>query len=1057
MQDVVRIGDDVRIEADSPSPPAVARERRYLTIVFSDLVGYTQLSEWMDPEDLRDLQLRYQRAALTAMEDYGGFVASYSGDGILVYFGYPTAHENDAERAVRAALDLLKRVPTLKVNRGNESDTPLAVRIGVHTGLLVIGPELLSMGRTEFGVVGEAVNLAARLKEEAPVNSVVVTKETLELIDGLFDSEPLGDKRIRGLSRTIPVHKIVGAKFATARTGRMRRGATQMVGRQQESEQLLSHWREATQESRCTMVQVVGEAGVGKTRLIQDFCRRPAFSGATILRMNCLELFATTPLYAVASFFGSRLGLVAEDDEVVRSAKISAYLSGFDANTPENAGVLASVLGFALTRAGSAAPPTPLAVKQEQFTFIARLFAQIVRKRPVLLWIDDAHWLDPSSAELLPRIVEQLAHAPVLVLLTTRSFPKGPLLPVPDHVIRLEQLEREECLQLARSVPGAQVVSEELLTRAAAACDGIPLFIEQLVLSLISARAGGRHQTPADLPLTLGEMLSERLDRLEGGRRVVQAAACIGRSFAADFLGTLLADADAPVIEPLEALVEAEILRRRHDDAKPTYEFRHALLQRVAYESMMQADRRTTHARIAELLKQHSNSEPIIPEVMAHHLTQAGRSHEAINAWLDAADGASRRSALVEAIAHVRSGLSLLEGIQQPELRRQLELSLQAALIGPLTSTKVGTSDEVSQCCERGMELSLAGEPTPLVFPFLFGQFTFLIARGRTSEAISMSERFLSLADRLSHGSARVVGHRLAGMAYVHQSEMTKAKGHFERSLELYSLERDDAATHMFGQNTQVHSRCLLSLTQFSLGEVDQALQIVLDTLRSAEELRHAHSTALSLSYVGLIVGMCGAPEALMGAARRLTAVSEQHGLRPFLTVGKAFLGWALCQQGDLEQGIAVMEEAIAAAEAAKNSLGLARYLAILADARRRHGQLQGAQAACMRAALAVSSDSRWVEPEVRRVEALLARDLRPQEPKEAEAGLERAAECARTLGLPVFELRCLLDLKSLLGPSRQRLDVDSRIDELAYVRDVDRRAESAVRTRAPSLYLEQG
>ena len=423
MQDVVRIGDDVRIEADSPSPPAVARERRYLTIVFSDLVGYTQLSEWMDPEDLRDSQLRYQRAALTAMEDYGGFVASYSGDGILVYFGYPTAHENDAERAVRAALDLLKRVPTLKVNRGNESDTPLAVRIGVHTGLLVIGPELLSMGRTEFGVVGEAVNLAARLKEKAPVNSVVVTKETLELVDGLFDSEPLGDKRIRGLSRTIPVHKIVGAKYGTARTGRMRRGATQMVGRQQESEQLLSHWRKATQESRCTMVQVVGEAGVGKTRLIQDFCRRPAFSGATILRMNCLELFATTPLYAVASFFGSRLGLVAEDDEAARSAKISAYLSGFDANTPENAGVLASLLGFALTRAGSAAPPTPLAVKQEQFTFIAWLFAQIVRKRPVLLWIDDTHWLDPSSAELLPRIVEQLAHAPVLVLLTTHQSP----------------------------------------------------------------------------------------------------------------------------------------------------------------------------------------------------------------------------------------------------------------------------------------------------------------------------------------------------------------------------------------------------------------------------------------------------------------------------------------------------------------------------------------------------------------------------------------------------------------------------------------------------------
>jgi predicted ATPase/class 3 adenylate cyclase len=1047
----------VKIEVDSPGPP-IARERRYLTIVFSDLVGYTQLSEWMDPEDLQDLQLRYQRAALTAMEDYGGFVASYSGDGILVYFGYPTAHENDAERAVRAALELVKRVPALEVKTGNGSDSPLAVRIGVHTGLLVIGSEMLSTGRMEHGVVGEAVNLAARLKEEAPVNSVVVTKETLELIEGLFESESLGDKRIRGLSRTVALHKIVGARQATSRTvERMRRGATRMVGRERESEALLSHWRNATREQRCTMVQVVGEAGVGKTRLIQDFCQRPAFSGATVIHMNCLELFATTPLYAVASFLWLRLGLGAEDDEAARSAKISAYLSRFDDNTPENAGVLASLLGFALTRAGKATPATPLAVKREQFAFLTWLFAQIVSRKPALLWIEDAHWLDPSSAELLARIVEQLAHAPVLVLVTTRSFPKGPALPAPDHVIHLEQLEREECLRLARSVPGAQAVSEDLLTRAIAACDGIPLFIEQLVLSLISqsARTGGRHRALGDLPLTLAEMMSERLDRLEGGRRVVQAAACIGRSFAADFLGTLLDDADAPVIGPLEALVEAEILRRRYDDAKTTYEFRHALLQRVAYESMVQTDRRATHARIADLLKQRSNSEPIIPEAMAHHLTQAGQSHEAIKAWLDAAAGASRRSALVEAIAHVRSGLSLLEWIQQPELRRQLELSLQAALIGPLTGTKGGMSDEVSECCERGMELSLVGEPTPLVFPFLFGQFTFSIARGRTSDAISLSERFLSLAVRLSHDSARVVGHRMAGMAYNHQGEVMKAKEHLERSLELYSLERDDAATHMFGQNTQVHSRCLLGLTHFCLGEVDQALQIVLDTLRSAEELRHAHSTALALSYVGLIVGLCGAAEALMGAARRLTAISEQHGLRPFLTVGKAFLGWALCQRGDLEQGIAVMEEAIAAAEAAKNYLGLARYLAILADARRRHGQLQAAQAACLRAVQMVSSDSRWVEPEVHRVAALVARDLRLQEPKEAETSLERAVECARKLGLPVFELRCLLDLKSLLGPTRQTSDVDSRIEELAHVRDVDRRAEAAARTQAPSLFLD--
>src|SRR5262249_49607821 len=253
--------------------------------------------------------------------------------------------------------------------------------------------------------------------------------------------------------------------------------------------------------------------------------------------------------------------------------------------------------------------------------------------------------------------------------------------------------------------------------------------------------------------------------------------------------------------------------------------------------------------------------------------------------------------------------------VRDPQLRHELELGLQTALIGPLSGAKGGASDEISECCERGMELSLRGEPTSLVFPFMFGQFTFLVARGRTSEAISLAERFLSLAGRLSNDSARVVGHRLAGMGYLHQGELAKAKWHCQRALELYSSDRDDAVTHMFGQNLEVHSRCLLGLTNFLLGDVDQGLHDALDTLQSAEELGHAHTTALALSYISLLLGMSGATDALMGAARRLTAISEKYGLSPFLTVGKAFVGWALCQRADLEQGIAVMEEAIGAAE----------------------------------------------------------------------------------------------------------------------------------------------
>jgi predicted ATPase len=293
-------------------------------------------------------------------------------------------------------------------------------------------------------------------------------------------------------------------------------------------------------------------------------------------------------------------------------------------------------------------------------------------------------------------------------------------------------------------------------------------------------------------------------------------------------------------------------------------------------------------------------------------------------------------------------------------------------------------------------------------------------------------------------------------MAYLHQGELAKGKWHCQRSLALYSAERDDAATHMFGQNLEIHSRCLLSLANFMLGEVDVGLQGVLDTLQSAERLGHAHTTALALSYVGLMVGTSGATDALMAAARRLTAISEKYGLKPFLTVGKAFVGWALCQRADLEQGIAVMEEAIAAAAAGLGRFGFARYLGILADAQRRHGQLEAAEATCARAIEAIATDSKWVEPEVRRVHALMIRDLRPHDLKQAETSLQLAIECTRNLGLPIFELRCLIEFKNMFGARRELPEIDRRIDELSAFREVDRRAAAAVRAYAPSLYLDE-
>jgi predicted ATPase len=350
-------------------------------------------------------------------------------------------------------------------------------------------------------------------------------------------------------------------------------------------------------------------------------------------------------------------------------------------------------LAFAGTEALA---PTPLLFKQKQFAFVASAIGQIARRQPTVLWIEDVHWLDPSSAELLLEVVRGLADTSLLVLLTTRSFPRGPTLPKADEVIDLKQLGPQECLELVRSIPGAHALPDEVLSRAVDAGEGVPLFIEQLVLSLIDERAQAPGRFNKGLPLTLAEMMSERLDRLPEGRRVVQAAACIGRSFTPDFLSALLKEDAGKMLMPLEELVEAEILRPTPYGAETRFEFRHALLQRMAYESMVQAERRSVHRRIVQVLKQGGRSAPSIPEVMAHHLTEAAEFHDAIKTWLAAGQAAATRSAHLEAIEHFRRGLGLLDRVPEPELRREMELSLQAGLIGSLSPTQGATSADFS-------------------------------------------------------------------------------------------------------------------------------------------------------------------------------------------------------------------------------------------------------------------------------------------------------------------------------------------------------------------------
>jgi tetratricopeptide (TPR) repeat protein len=421
---------------------------------------------------------------------------------------------------------------------------------------------------------------------------------------------------------------------------------------------------------------------------------------------------------------------------------------------------------------------------------------------------------------------------------------------------------------------------------------------------------------------------------------------------------------------------------------------------------------------------------------------------------LDAGASAARRSAHIEAVEDLRRGLSLLNEISSPELRAKLELGLQGALIPSLISTQGPTSPALSECCQRGLALCREGEASPLVFAFLFGQFTFAMCRGRNKDATPLAQLFLTVASDKSYASGRVIGHRLCGMTYINAGAALKAKEQFEQSLELYSAERDAAATQLFGQNTQVHSRSLLSIALLCLGQVDEALQVGLDALEAADALRHPQSTALARGYVGgWLFGLCGAKTEMKREAQQLIALADQHRLGPFRLFGSAFMGWALCQDGDLENGVAMLTKAIDRLESIDFRFSLPGHLASLAEAQRLQGKLEEAKKTCARGLTMISEGTDlWIEAEVRRIDALVAADMKVESAEKVEAKFREAIECARSLGFPIFELRSLLNLQKFLGSNRKDIEIEARLKKLAHLQNLDRRVEAAIKARGYSL-----
>jgi class 3 adenylate cyclase/energy-coupling factor transporter ATP-binding protein EcfA2 len=732
----------------SPTPEA---ERRQLTVMFCDLVDSTKLSSQLDPEDYRDVVRAYQTACTKVIQRYEGHIAQLLGDGLLVYFGYPQAHEDDAQRAVRTGLGILDAMGDLHKRLEQEQGITLALRVGIHTGLVVVGA-MGGGGRHEQLALGETPNVAARVQGLAASNAVVISEATYHLVQGYFDCQSLGAHTLRGVAEPIALYRVLSESGATSRLEVAQpRGLTPLVGRESEVTLLLERWEQA-KAGQGHVVLLTGDAGIGKSRLVQVL--REHVIHEPHMRWECrsTEYAQNTALFPLVELFQRLFQFQSADTPDEKFSKLEHALRQYRLPLEESVPLFAPLLSLPVPE--QVYPPLKLSPQRQRQktleTIIAILFEQAAQHL-VLFIIEDLHWTDPTTLDLLGLLLDQTPTASLLVLLTCRPH----FQPAWHHrsylsEITVNRLSPIQVAQIVNRLTDGKTLPQEVLAQIVEKTDGVPLFVEELTKVILESghlnevddhyELTGAFSTLA-IPATLQDSLMARLDRLMTGKVIAQLGATIGRQFEYDLLQAVAQLDEATLQRELGRLVEAEIVYQRGLPPHSTYVFKHALIQDAAYQSLLKSIRQHYHQRIAHVLEaQFPATVAQQPELLAHHYTEAGFMAQAVSYWQRAGQIAIERSANIEAIRHLTTGLEVLKTLPTTPEHIQRELALHISLAVPLASTKGWAVPEVADAYARGRELCRQVGETPELFTVLYGLRTFYHIRGELRTARELAE-----------------------------------------------------------------------------------------------------------------------------------------------------------------------------------------------------------------------------------------------------------------------------------------------------------------------------
>ena len=849
----------------SPTPSSAdAAERRQLTVMFCDLIGSTAMSARLDPEDMREVIAAYQKSVSETVRRYGGFVAKYMGDGVLVYFGYPQAHEHDAERAVQAGLALVEAVGRLNTAAG----VPLPVRVGIATGLVVVGDLIGAGSAQEQAVVGETPNLAARLQGLAEPNTVVIAEGTRRLLGDLFELADLGPKDVKGIGGPVRAWVAlraspVASRFDALHTTRL----TALVGREEEFELLLRRWSRA-KTGQGQVVLISGEAGIGKSRLSAALLERLAGEPHTRLRYFCSPQHMDSALYPIIGQMERAAGLAYDDAPQAKLDKLDAMLAQ-TSTSPEDAALLADMLS--LPNDGRYPAPTLIAEQRRQKTLEALSWqlAGLARQQPVLMILEDAHWVDPTSLEVFGRTVDRIRALPVLLIVTFRPEFNAPWLGQ-SHVtsLTLNRLGERETAAIIGRLVGNKELPADVMAEIVERTDGIPLFVEEMTKAVMEAESEGaaRHTVSAvpspalAVPASLHASLMARLDRLGPAKEVAQIGSAIGREFAHALLASVALKPEAELASALDRLVQVGLLFRQGVVPQASYLFKHALVQDAAYGTLLREPRRALHARIAAALEsQFAEIAESRPEILARHCTEAGLIEKAAGLWGKAGERSFDRSALAEAAAQLARALEQIATLPSTPALRRKQIELQVAHITPLIHVKGYAAAETKAAAEQARVLieraEALGEPPEdplLLFSVLYGFIAANYAAFNGDAARELAAQFLALAEKQGATVPLMIGHRLMGNSLLMTGDVPEGRAHYDQAIALYDPAEHRPLAARFGQDARVTILSFRSWAQWMLGYPEAALADAEHALEYARETAHAATLMFALVFAAV-------------------------------------------------------------------------------------------------------------------------------------------------------------------------------------------------------------